>query len=289
MQELLTDFAIHLKSIDSSDHTVRSYVNDLKSFVKWYVETTGADPVVTEIGPLDIAEFKRYLLTKGRKPATINRAIVCLSRFFLWLVNQGLVKDNPAKNVKRVPENKSAPKSLERKEIMRLMRAVQGSGKTRDLAIVTLLLHTGVRVSELCNLEIEDIVLKERSGSLTVRSGKGNKWREVPLNSTVRRALSTWLAERGPGPGRLFTGRKGGKITERNVEYLITKYAYEARLEKVTPHTLRHCFCKNLIDAGVSLDRVALLAGHSNLNTTARYTMAGVMDLQRAVQELEWE
>ncbi|WP_192868153.1 site-specific integrase, partial [Calderihabitans maritimus] len=80
-----------------------------------------------------------------------------------------------------------------------------------------------------------------------------------------------------------------GSLSPRAIEYLLAKYAYDARLEGVTPHVLRHTFCKSLIDAGESLDRVAVLAGHSNLNTTARYTRPSDKDLQRAVERLAWE
>jgi len=147
-----------------------------------------------------------------------------------------------------------------------------------------------MRVSELCALDINDMVLNERSGSVVVRYGKGGKRREIPLNATVRRALKAWLEVRGSSPGPLFTSRRGGGITPRGVEYLITRYAYDARLEGVTPHTLRHTFCKQLVDAGESLDRVAVLTGHASLkNTTARYTRPTAKDLEVAVGRLEWE
>jgi len=150
-------------------------------------------------------------------------------------------------------------------------------------------LSTPLRVSELCALDVSDIVLNERSGSVVVRYGKGGKRREIPLNATARRALKAWLKVRGSGPGSLFTSRRGGGITPRGVEYMVARYAYDARLEDVTPHTLRHTFCKQLVDAGESLDRVAILAGHASLNTTARYTRPTVRDQEAAVGKLEWE
>lgn len=146
-----------------------------------------------------------------------------------------------------------------------------------------------MRVFELCTLDVSDMILNERSGSVVVRYGKGGKRREIPLNATARRAMKAWLEVRGDGPGPLFTSRRGGGITPRGVEHLIAHYAYDARLENVTPHTLRHTFCKQLVDAGESLDRVAVLAGHASLNTTARYTRPTVKDLEIAVGRLEWE
>lgn len=234
------------------------------------------------MGPLDVAEYKRYLVTRKKKPATVNRALASIRSFFSWAVGERLAGSNPAGSAKSVKSAAQAPKALDRKEQLALVRAVQRKGDKRDVAIVTLLLHTGMRVSELCALDVGDVVLNERSGSATVRHGKGGKRREVPLNATARRALKAWLEERGGGPGPpLFTSRRGGGITPRGVEYMVARYAYDARLEDVTPHTLRHAFCKQLIDAGESLDRVAVLAGHASLNTTARYARPTVKDLAR--------
>lgn len=282
-EKTIDDFLNHLKNIDASQATIQSYHSDLKKFKCWFPEVS-----LESIGPLDIAEFKRHLQKRGQKPATINRALATLSTFFDWVVEKGLIDNNPASNVKYVKEVKTAPKSLSRREQMALMRAVNQSGKIRDIAIITFLLHTGLRVSEMCRLTVADITIKERSGSVTV-IGKGNKQRVVPLNVTVRNALVEWLNVRGYEPGPLFISQKGGRLSTRSVERLVKKYAYHAHLEDVTPHILRHTFCKSLIDAGVSIDRVADLAGHESLDTTARYTRPTQMDLQNAVEKLAWE
>lgn len=290
MNEILTDFEQYLRGEkDASSATVRAYLNDMKKFFRWYHETTGEAPKLDAVGQLDVAEFKRYMLNRNQKPTTINRALVSLSVFFDWAVRQGHAAQNPAGGVKPVPEVRPAPKALGRREQLALMRAVQKGGRLRDIALVTLLLHTGLRVSEVCALTLEDVTLRERSGVLIVRFGKGSKRREIPLNATARKALKEWLDIRGEAPGPLFTSQKNGPLSPRAVEYLISRYAYEARLEHVTPHTLRHTFCKSLVDTGESLDRVAVLAGHSNLNTTARYTQPTENDLQKAVERLAWE
>jgi site-specific recombinase XerD len=279
----INDFLDYHRSIDTAHRSILSYQSDLRKFKRWSPDTS-----IESIGPLDIAEFKRYLQKKGQKPNTINRALVTLTLFFDWAVEKGLVESNPASNVKYVKEVKTAPKSLSRREQLSFMRAVNQGRKIRDIAIATLLLHTGVRVTEMCMLDIKDIIIKERSGSVTVL-GKGNKERTVPLNATIRNALREWLIVRGYEPGPLFYSQKGGRISPRSVERLVKKYAYHARLDGVTPHILRHTFCKSLIDAGVSIDRVAVLAGHESLDTTARYTRPTQMDLQKAVEKLEWE
>ena len=288
MEQLLNAYKEYLKRNDASPHTIRAYISDIEKFRTWYSETTGDIPYVSAIGPLDIAEFKRYLLTRGQKPMTINRALASISTFYAWAIDEGLVNQNPASGVKPVKQEKLAPKSLDRREQLALMRAVQRSKKARDITLVTLFLHTGIRVSEACSLTIDDVVIRERSGWLTVL-GKGSKVRNVPLNATVRAALTAWLEVRGEIRGPLLTSQKGGGLTPRAIEHLVSKYAGEAQLEGVTPHSLRHTFCKSLIDSGESIDRVAVLAGHSNLNTTSRYTRPSDRDLQNSVERLAWE
>jgi site-specific recombinase XerD len=221
-KEIVNSFLLYLKERDASPLTVRSYHGDLRKFMRWF-------PVASleSTGPLDIAEFKRHLQKKGQKPSTINRALAALSAFFEWAVENGLIDNNPANNVKQVREVKPAPKSLSRRGQLFLMRSVHQRGKARDVAIITFLLHTGLRVSEMCRLTMNDIIIKERSGSVTA-TGKGNKQRVVPLNATVRDALRKWINVRGNDPGPLFTSQKGGGLSPRSVERLVKKYAYHA-------------------------------------------------------------
>ena len=183
--------------------------------------------------------------------------------------------------------DKKAPRWLDRKSLGALVRAVQRYGTPRDRALIALLIHSGVRVSEACGLKVADVVVNERSGSVVVRRGKGEKRREVPLNVTIRKVLSDYL-EGHPGGEWMFVSRRGKRLSTRAAERVVAKYAGIAGIG-ATPHQLRHNFCKGLLDAGVSLDKVALLAGHSNLNTTARYVRPSVQDLERAVDKLSWE
>ena len=152
------------------------------------------------------------------------------------------------------------------------------------------LLHTGLRVREVVSLQLEDVHLAERRGSVYVREGKGGKSRSVPLNAEAREALNDYLAVRPAGAGeRLFLGQRG-PIGSRQVQRLLKKYAQQAGLDEkvLTAHALRHTFGKNLVDAGVSLDRVATLLGHANLNTTAIYTTPSKSDLANAVERIAW-
>ena len=146
----------------------------------------------------------------------------------------------------------------------------------------------GNRVSELSNLTLSDVETSERKGSLTVRSGKGGKFRVLPLNVDARRAVASYLEVRPTvSIDRLFVGQRGEGVSSRAVELLVSKYARLANLEGVTPHTLRHSFGKHALDAGADLVSVAALLGHERLETTAVYTTPSQRDLARVVEKLE--
>jgi site-specific recombinase XerD len=274
--------------------SVKAYCGDLNRFISWVIEKYNKfNPKAVTV--LDIVEYRSFLQEqpgrKGKKaPATVNRALASLKIFFGWLVKQGEIRSNPAEDVKLVASaSKPAPKWLDRNQQASLVRTVREHGTLRDEALIGLMLHAGLRVSEVCSLTREDIEISERKGHVIVRHGKGNKYREAPLNKTIRKILLAWLEMNPSGP--LFPNKKKGKtqITVRGVFDLVAEYAYLAKLEAVTPHTLRHTFCKNLIDAGVPIDQVAMMAGHSNLNVTKRYTTPSMADLQAAVERTAWE
>jgi len=286
-EEALRRFEERCRGRGMSPRTVAGYLGEVSRFARWHEQSVGApfDPAAAT--SLDLADYRRWLLDRGLKPATVNRALDALSAFFAWASSEGLAGANPAEGVRRVAEQRRAPRWLGRRELGAFVRAVQKHGSPRDMALVALMLHGGLRVSEACSLRVSDVEVRERSGLVRVR-GKGSKYREVPLNVTARKALSEYLAIH-PGGEWLFVSRKKSRLSARAAERAIAKYARLAGLEGVTPHALRHTFCKMLVDAGESLDRVAALAGHANLNTTARYTKPSLADLERAVDRLAWE
>lgn len=176
------------------------------------------------------------------------------------------------------------PQWLDRHEQHTLLRRVERGGSKRDLAIAKLLLNTGLRVSELCDLTYSDIKITDRRGTITVRYGKGNQRREVPLNKDARSALlSIGYQSHASSHSHVFIGQRG-PMTPRGVESMLSKYVQGTDLEDVSPHSLRHTFCKNLVDAGVGLEKVAALAGHENLETTRRYCSPSHHDLEQAVE-----
>jgi len=215
---------------------VLSYITTLRRFVGW-IEQAYGEFDTTAITPLDIADYRRQLIDIGRKPATVNHAFDVLNSFFTWANAEGIIQVNPTNGIKRVQEQKNAPRWLDRRELGALVRAVQKYGKDREQALVMILLHTGLRVSEVVSLKHEDVIIRERSGFVRVRHGKGDKYREVPLNVTVRRALNGYVNEMNSE--WLFPGQRGGYITTRTAENILARCGRQAGVE-VTPHMLRN-------------------------------------------------
>ena len=177
------------------------------------------------------------------------------------------------------------PRWLNREEVERLRVAVSNAGK-RERAIILLLLNTGLRVGELTALRYKDVRFTEGGGELHIREGKGGVSRRVPLNAEARAVLAAYLAEHLLQPeDRLLRGRRGG-LGERSVQRLVRQYTLQAGLEAVNIHTLRHTFCKNLVDAGVPLERVAMLLGYANLNPLRVYTTPDESDLPQDVERI---
>jgi site-specific recombinase XerD len=283
-------FLTDLARAEVSPNTLKGYELDLSLFAKWFEQSEDKNFSPIEITPTVIREYKSYLINvEHRKPATVNRRLAALRKFFAWAEASSLVEELPTDAVKGVGSSPRAPRSLDKREVDKLIRAVERYGNKRDLAVVLTLRHTGIRVSELCGLKPSDIAISDRKGSLIVRSGKGSKYRVLPLNLDARKSIAEYLQVRIPtSTDYLFLGQRG-PISVDGVERLVAKYARLAGLEGVTPHTLRHSFAKHTLDAGANLVAVAALMGHQRLETTAIYTTPSARDLEQAVERLAAE
>lgn len=288
----------------ASDAQMLRYGADLRRFMAWLEEHAGRAFQPDLVQPEHLRAYREYLQRdRGRKPTSIARQLAALSQFFQWAMEQGICTSNPVAQIKIPRQQRLAPRWLSRKEQRALLRVVERDlflahtfytrrqvTRRRDAAMVLLLFHTGLRVGELVHLQLEDLDLKGRSGWLEVRAGKGRKSRTVPLNAAARQALQAWLQVRPETPSRfvfvVVERQHHGPISIRSVQRAIARYGRLAGLAHLTPHTLRHTFAKNLVDAGVSLEKIAALLGHSNLNTTRIYITPNFADLQQAVESL---
>jgi integrase/recombinase XerC len=298
----LDEFQAYLLAEDRSPVTIAGYLGDVRLFAQWY--EVRYREVLTPGGLTNeaVRGYKQHLLDQAAKPKTINRRLAALAAYAHWLEQVGYVRNarNPVQGVRAVKETVLAPKWLDKKQRAALLRAVDKEVEDamrryprlrlmylRDAAIVKLILFTGLRVGEITQLRMSDVTLDERKGSVIVREGKGTKRREVPLNAKVRKVVFDYLQVRPDVENDyLFLGQRNEAIKSKTVQRSVTRFTDPIGLMDVTPHILRHTFAKSLIDNGVSLDKVATLLGHNNINTTRIYTTPGIHDLEDAVEEL---
>ena len=281
--------AAYLAANDFSPHTCRAIKNDLRKFARWFSEYNRELFIVKRVTLRDVTDFRNHLHRDKRQAvASINRALVVIRRFFNWLVRQGKVETNPAKLVKELRRQPLAPKGLERAEVRRLLREIELRQDIRGNAIFSLMLYTGCRVSDLVNLELPDLMISERNGSVMFRHGKGNKQRSVPLPLPVRRAMQVYLETRpSVDSSNVFMGERG-PITDCGIRALCRKYStlIGARLH---PHVFRHTMAKQfLVDNGNDLVSLAQILGHENLQTTSRYSQRSGEQLAEGVERLSY-
>lgn len=280
---------------DYSSSTIRNYLGDVRLFMVWF-EQINSDSIEhdiqfspDQISTPTITRYRTYLQDNlGRKPATINRYLISIKRYFAWAEEEGAITYSPARVVKLVEQERPLPRIITDQQEAALIATVEQSGSLRDRTVIVLMLHTGLRIGEVCALQYKHIVIGERSGYLKIW-GKRNKYREVPLNITVRKVLIEYLESLDDNYEYLFISqRTKGKLTTRALGYLVSKYARKARIDNLRPHDLRHRFGHRMAER-TPLYRLAQIMGHDSLDTTMRYVMATQQDLQRDVEGIAWE
>lgn len=278
------EYAEWLGSQPLAPRTREAYATVIAGFAGW-LEDRGGGLDGPRARDLAARDYKRFLkLERGLGPASVNQALAALDHFFRFL---GL----GAAIVQREELPRAAPRALSVEEQRLLLRAAEES-TARDRAIVALLLFTGLRLSEAAELQLADVRMSARKGVVVVRSGKGDAYREVPLNALVRRLLEEWLEARRSIAAEDVTAcllsRTGAPLTRRSVDLAVRRVARRAGLE-VSAHVLRHSFVTGLVRAGHDLVLVAELAGHRRLETTRRYSLPSAADREGAVADLELE
>ena len=290
-----SDFMSYLQEGGRSARTVNSYIQDVRQFASWFFDVNGQEFEPALITGVDLRAWRERSLNEVAA-ATWNRRRISLSVFCEFAVSIGWLSYNPFSGVERADQVELPPRWLSRGELQRIMRqvelAVNGartdawkSQALRDQAIILLMVQAGLREGEVCALDVQDVEINERSGRVTIRRGKGDKRRQVPLNAEVRRAVKAWLEDSGRVAGALFVSKHGSRLGVRSVQRMVSELARRAGVE-ATPHSLRHSFAKRLLDEQTPLTVVSKLLGHSRLETTARYVQPGWSDFELAVSRL---
>lgn len=298
---------------DLSDRTVRLYMTAMQDFAAWFKRRHDLELSPEQITDLDVKWYRDYLALERRfKPNSVNSYLAALRAYGRWAVKTKLIYENPGQEIKgiKVSDLNRRPKWLTLKEQQDLLGAAKrevnhalnesrGDKSTpacmrayRDLAIVELGLNSGLRLAEITALDVADVVIRERSGSIEVRMGKGRKARTVPFNLEGRQAVAAWLEVRALAVGEqkvdaLFISQKGhARLTARAVSRSIERLGTRGGIVDMTPHRLRHSYGKNLLLAGKSLEMVRMLMGHESIATTALYTMPSDEELQAAAESV---
>ena len=264
---------------NASAHTLRSYGNDLGDFQRFLAARGTSDMAAADLRL--VRAWLAALHARGLAPASVARKLAAIRSCYRFLVRRGVIEGNPAREARSPRQPRRLVSFLPIDEATQLVdgKAIGGSSRARDRAILELLYASGVRVSELAGLDLEDVDRTER----TVRVlGKGGKERIVPYGGAAARALEAWLGERGEAGDALFTNARGGRLTVRSVHTIVRRSARAAGItRKVSPHTLRHTFATHLLEGGADLRAIQELLGHSRLSTTQRYTHVGAEQLMK--------
>ena len=292
MQTYLNAFQSHLEDErQASPHTVRNYLSDLRQFLKVVAETRteGAAPL-SQPGQIDAGMIRLYLKVvyqRGAEATTLGRKLASLRSFLQLMERRGHVSSNVARAIRTPKAQRPLPNVLPVDHVFALLDTPQASDseaavpwlRQRDQAILELLYASGVRVSELAALDVQNIDLA--AGTMRVL-GKGNRERQVFFGKPAARALRDYLEAReiggiGQFEPALFLNHRGYRLSTRGLQLLIKKHCHRAGIStRTSPHTLRHAFATHLLDNGADLRSIQELLGHQQLSTTQRYTHVSV-------------
>jgi integrase/recombinase XerD len=293
---MLEQFIKELERQGKSPNTLSAYKTDIQQFQKWLYDSLGHD--TDNITQTDVREFRQYLnIIKKLNVTSINRKVKSVVRYQNYLNDIGESTNRvEVKGVlqKNNIEQEHEVKVVGKNDLYKLKRTIEASANKRDIAIYYLLFGTGVRVSELISLELDDINSTERNGKnnysfILIRSGKGDKSRKINLNSEVVNAISEYLKVRPIiQSNKLLIGQRGA-LTRLAVNKLLEKYSRNAQLDYVvTPHMARHTAFTMMIKNGTDIKTVQQLAGHSSSDVTYKFYVASTTeDKQNAVDNLK--
>ncbi len=290
LTEALADYLNHVRAERGlSANTVAAYRRDLNRYVGFL-----AGRGVTQVGDVttvDITEFVRHL-SEAQAPASVARHVVSVRGLHAFLVDESLTRDDPAAEVSPPKLTQRLPKALSVDDVTRILEAPDRTSVVglRDAALLELLYGTGARVSEICNLDVDEIsaALADPDAGLRLL-GKGGKERVVPIGSYAAGAVSDYLVRARPSLAQasarhdpaLLLNQRGRRLSRQSAWAVMQRAAEGAAIRaEVSPHSLRHSFATHLLDGGADLRVVQELLGHSSVATTQIYTLVTIEHLR---------
>lgn len=281
----LCDFVQFLSDTRKSKNTINGYKLDVQQYLKWFEDSYGM--ACKELYRQNVLEYIGYVkAVKTLNAKTINHKLSSLAKYNEYLIQLGIQNDiviNKGDMIK-VQAEYASPTNVTELEVKQFLQSVLETKNKRNYAIVVLLAYTGLRISEALDIKTNDFNLQ--TGECIIRNGKGEKQRTVILNAKVSNALRDYLKERNKYSSAadspyLFVSKKNENLNRTVVNRIFQKIS-----SKITPHQLRHFFCTNAIEKGLSIHEVANQAGHSNINTTLLYTNPDKVKLKRKMDLL---
>ena len=276
MLDLIKAYENYLTKVKkASSNTIASYMRDIRQFAEWLQNNEELE--VLDASQLNIDGYLRYLESNGKSGATVSRCLASLKNFYAYLVSSGFLEKTPVTDIHVDRGEKKVPQILNGKEIELLLAqpvCVDAKGY-RDKAMLEVLYATGIRVSELIDLNVDDVSLDQG----VIKCNGTKKSRVIPLYPAALRALSVYLREvresmiADKAEHALFVNVSGTRMSRQGFWKLLKHYQTTARIEKeITPHTLRHSFAVHLLENGADLGSLQELMGHSDISSTQFYT-----------------
>ena len=276
MLDLICAYENYLTKVkQASGNTVSSYMRDIRQFAGWLHDEEECE--VVDATQMNISDFLDYLGEQGRSTATKSRALASLKNFYAYVVSSGFLNESPVKEVKVERGEKKLPQILTSREIELLLMQPSGADpkSIRDCAMLQVMYATGIRVSELINLDVDHVNLDAG----IIRCSGGRKTRMIPLYDEAKKSLQRYLHEvrkemlADPNERALFVNVGGARMSRQGFWKILKYYQTAAQIQKeITPHTLRHSFAVHLLENGADLGSVQELMGHSDISSTQLYT-----------------
>ena len=276
MLDLIRAYENYLAKVKHApSNTISSYMRDIRQFENWLREHEGVD--VVDATQQNIVDYLQHLDSEGRSSATRSRNLASLKNFYAYVISSGFLEHTPVTDIRIERGEKKLPQILTGREIELLLAqpvCVDAKG-FRDKAMLEVMYATGIRVTELIDLNVDDVNLEQG----IVKCSGTKKSRAIPLYPAALRALTVYLQEiRGamvssPEEKALFVNISGMRMSRQGFWKILKHYQATAHIEKdITPHTLRHSFAVHLLENGADIGSVQELMGHSDISSTQMYT-----------------
>ncbi len=276
MLDLIRAYENYLSKVKkASDNTIASYMRDIRQYADWLKAEQNVE--VIDAQQLNISQYFSHLSEIGKSTTTISRSLASLKNFYSYLVSSGFVEASPVRDIKVSRGEKKLPQILSGREIELLLSqpaCVDAKG-FRDKAMLEVMYATGIRVTELIDLDIDDVNLEQG----IIKCTQSKKSRSIPLYPAALKALSVYVKDirnamlSDPNEPALFVNISGVRMSRQGFWKILKHYQAAAHIEKeITPHTLRHSFAVHLLENGADLGSVQELMGHSDISSTQLYT-----------------